>query len=183
MRRPIFKAGVWTVVGLAIAFAVVSANSGHRRAVTTAASAAQATVATAASHDDCTASDVCCPRESKAAVVAAAPRKHARTVAAASKKAAPAGTAGAVIAIDPETGELGMPNSTQMQDLNLDSAPAQMVPMKVVDLPGGGIAVENNGQYVDFAAVHVSPSGKKVFGCADNPLPAPQPAPHALEEK
>jgi hypothetical protein len=48
MRRPIFKAGVWTVVGLAIAFAVVSANSNHRRAVTTASPAAKATVATAA---------------------------------------------------------------------------------------------------------------------------------------
>src|SRR4029079_8597989 len=95
MRRSIFKAGVWTALGLATAFAVVSANSNTRHAATTAAPAAKATVATAATPAvDCTSSDVCCAHETKA-VVATAPRATKKAVVA---QTVPAFSSGAVIA-------------------------------------------------------------------------------------
>ena len=178
MRRSIFKAGVWTALGLAIAFAVVSANSNTRHAATTAAKAAKATVATAASHDECTSSDVCCARETKA-TVAVAPKK-------AVKKSAPVvtgpGANGMVIAIDPETGELGMPNADQIKELRgTQPAPAK-VQGAVKRYANGGIT-DASEQAPEYATLHVDANGNKLFGHSTNPTPNPAPATPALEEK
>jgi len=186
MRRSIFKAGVWTALGLAIAFAVVSANSNTRHAATTAAPAAKATVAAAATPAaDCTSSDVCCERDSKVsqAVVAAAPR--AKKVAAAST--VPAFSSGAVIAIDPESGELGMPSAQQMSQI---LAPSDLnnsdVGLTDVHMPNGGVVRDLQGRFQETSVVTIGPNGQFVFGCSTNPGAATSPtqaAPSALEEK
>ena len=178
MRRSIFKAGSVTVFGLLIAFAIVSANSNTRHAATTAAKADNAVATAPAPADECTSSDVCCAKETKA-VVAAAPKK-------ATKKAAPAvsgpGAAGMVIAIDPETGELGMPNADQMRELRGTQQTQAKAPATVLQTANGGLVspVELDPE---FATIHIDANGKKVFGHSDNPTPNPAPATPALEEK
>lgn len=180
MRRSIFKAGVWTALGLAIAFAVVSANSNTRRAVTTAAPAAPATVA---SHVDCASSDVCCARESKVtrAAVAAAPRAKK---AVAKKTEAPsnvaAAAAGMIVVIDPETGELTMPTAEQINELR-SQVVAPSEPETIIHFPNGAIGTTAAGE-TDFATVHIDANGKKIFGHGEATAPA-QPAKPALEEK
>ena len=193
MRRSIFKAGVWTALGLAIAFAVVSANSNTRRAVTTAAPAAKATVATAnATADDCTPSDVCCARESKVsqAVVAAAPRKATKKSVA---PTVPAYTSGAVIAIDAETGELGMPSAQQMSELlgtpsvipgDLNNSDVGLVDVRHAN---GAVIRDLQGRFQETSTVTIGPNGAFVFGCGTHnhgiDISPTQAAPSALEEK
>jgi hypothetical protein len=182
MRRSIFKAGVWTALGLAIAFAVVSANSNTRHAATTAAKAAKATVATAASHDECTSSDLCCAKATKVekAAVAVAPKK-------AVKHAAPAntmvpGSAGMVVAIDPETGQLGAPNAQQAAELQAHIMPADEGVATTTRMPDGSIRLNLNGTAVEYATVRIDANGKKSFGCTtDKPVPPAQTP--TLEEK
>lgn len=178
MRRSIFKAGAVTVFGLAIAFAIVSANSNTRHAAT-AAPATKAAVATAAaSTDECTSSDVCCARETKS-VVAAAPKKV-------TKKAAPAvsgpGAAGMVIAIDPETGTLGMPSAEQFRELRGTAQAQPQVHAAPVRFANGGV-IEATELAPDYATLHVDANGNKIFGHSDTPTPKPAAAKPALEEK
>jgi len=178
MRRSIFKAGVWTAFGLAVAFAIVSANSNTRPAATTAAPAAKATVATAASTGECTSSDVCCARETKVkpAAVAAAP-KHMTSQ---DPGIAP-GAAGMVVAIDPETGELGLPNAEQLAELRGNQVISAPQAGTIVQVAGGGVA-STAVQEADYATVHIDAKGRMIFGHSDGSLPA-QPAKPALEEK
>jgi hypothetical protein len=182
MRRSIFKAGVWTAFGLAVAFAIVSANSNTRHAATTAAPAAKATVASAITPaDDCSSSDVCCAKETKVetAAVAAAPVK---------KVVAPStvvgGAAGMVVGIDPESGELTMPSAAQLRELQA-SGPSQVVvpaePVETIHFPNGAIGSAAAGE-VTFATVHIDATGKKVFDHSEATAPV-QPAKPALEEK
>jgi hypothetical protein len=194
MRRSIFKAGVWTAFGLSVAFAIVSANSNTRRAVTT-APAAKATVANAASTAEvCTPSDVCCAKETKVdpAVVAAAPRasKDAKTVAAA--PGIPAFSSGAVIALDPETGELGMPSAQQMSELqgmpsvipgDLNDSDVGLVDVRHAS---GAVIRDLQGRFQETSTVTIGPDGKIMFGCGMHNGTATSPtqaAPSALEEK
>jgi len=180
MRRSIFKAGVWTAFGLAVAFAIVSANSNPRHAATTVAPAAKATVATAANlADDCTSSDVCCARETKVkpAAVAAAPRAKQSTPVVSGP-----GAAGMVVGIDPETGELGMPNAEQIQELRGTQQPQAKTLATAVHFANGGV-VQATELAPDYATLHIDATGKKIFGHSDNPTPNPAPATPALEEK
>jgi hypothetical protein len=184
MRRSIFKAGVWTALGLAIAFAVVSANSNTRRAVT-AAPAARATVATAASHDECVSSDVCCARKVNTATVAVAPRAKKATT----KLGLAPGVAGMVVAIDPETGQLGMPSASQVEELQSQIVPSDDINrstegLQEVHHADGSVSIDVKGRFQEFATVRVLPNGTKVFGCADGPKAASSiPAASGLEEK
>ena len=161
MRRSILKAGVWTAFGLAIAVAIVGANVNARHAAT-AAKAANEVVATPASSDECTPSDVCCIKQTKVdpAAGAAAPRV----------KKAPVegiGSAGMVIAIDPETGELGMPNADQARELR-GTTTHSTAPAAVIRSANGGLAtgVELEPEY---ATIHIDAKGNKIFGHSDNP--------------
>lgn len=182
MRRSIFKAGVWTAFGLAVAFAIVSANSNTRRAVTT--TTAPVATASVASHDDCASSDVCCARDSKVAkaVVAAAPRTKA--VAKKAESTVVPGVAGMVVGIDPESGELTMPSAAQFKELQA-AGPSQVVvpaePTETIHFPNGAIGTAAAGE-VTFATVHIDATGKKVFDHSEATAPA-QPAKPALEEK
>jgi hypothetical protein len=181
MRRSIFKAGVWTALGLAIAFAIVSANSNTRRAVTTAAPVAQATVA---SHDDCASSDVCCASDSKTTKAAVAVAPHRKAAAKKAETAVAPGVAGMVVAIDPESGELTMPSAAQLKELQA-AGPSQVVvpaePAQTIRFPNGAIGSTAAAE-PEFVTLHIDATGKKIFGHGDVNAPA-QPAKPALEEK
>jgi hypothetical protein len=78
------------------------------------------------------------------------------------------GSAGMVVAIDPETGALRMPTAEEMQalyatpgdDLNQSSAGLQQVP-----LAGRGYKVDLQGRFLDYSVVRVGADGKLVYGC------------------
>lgn len=189
MRRSVLQAGAWTAFGLAAAFAVVSANSSHRRAATTAAPA-KATVASASSEKRST-KDVRCARDakvSKATFAAVTPR----SANAPKTSARPTGVNGIVVGIDPESGELGMPTPEQMAELEsmLQTLPDDVTeksgPTTTTYGPNGSVNVNLQGRFQEFATVHIGPNGKLIFGCADRPAletPTLQPAQSALEEK
>ena len=187
MRRSIFKAGAVTVLGLAIAFAIVSANSDARHAATTAAKADDAVATVPVSTDECTSSDVCCAEVTKATktVVAAAP-KHAK------KAEARPGVGGLVVAIDPETGELGMPNAQQMNELEGQIIPVDDLNHSDAGLQlrrhaDGSISVDLQGRFQEFSTVQILPNGQKAFGCTNDPKLLndlhTHDAPSGLEEK
>ena len=98
------------------------------------------------------------------------------------------GSMGMMIAIDPETGEVGMPNAEQIAEMNLtedDAASHEdtgLVPVRSAD---GTVTVHLQGRYQEFAVVRRAADGTTVVGCADHPSKAAhvQPAATALEEK
>jgi len=182
-RSRILGAGVWTAVGLAAAFAVVGATSNRHCATTTDASAAKAAVAQA---------PACCAHDLKAApaVATVAPRA-AKAVAAKPATHTRVGVNGAVIALDPESGELGMPSTAQMAQLEaaqqlmpseeLNHSDAGLSPVTRAD---GSVHVNLQGRFQEFATVHIAPNGKRTLGCSDAPtLNITPSAPSALEEK
>ena len=187
-RSRILGAGVWTVVGLAAAFAVVGATSNRHCAIATKASAAKATVATATSHD-CCASDGACASGSKVASVTTKATPKAKVASPAAKPATEtaAGTSGMVIALDPESGTLGMPNTTQMQELkaqmSLDETSHSSAGVTTTVMPDGSLRLNLNDTYRDYAIVNIGTNGKRIIGCASNPNAVEQPAPTTLEEK
>jgi hypothetical protein len=185
-RSRILGAGVWTVVGLAAAFAVVGATSSRHCATATKATAAKATVATAASHD-CCASDKECANDAKVATVTPAPKAVKPVAKPAAKPLAGnnSTTNGMVIAIDPESGTLGMPSATQMQQLRAQMSLDETSRTGAVEtvMPDGSLRLDLNGSFADYATIQIAPNGQKIFGCTTNPHALEQPAPTTLEEK
>ena len=184
-RSRILGAGVWTVVGLAAAFAVVGATSNRHCATAT---KADATVAQA---------PACCAQDVKAApaVAVAAPSAAKPTTAPGAKPAVRTSTGvnGLVVALDPESGELGMPSTTQMEQLE---AAQQLLPsddlnhsdagLPVKHYADGSMSVDLQGRFQEFATVRIAPNGKRIIGCADRAAldtPITLPASGALEEK
>jgi hypothetical protein len=193
MKRFVLQAGAWTAFGLVAAFAVVSANSGLRLAATTAVPAAQATVASV-TDENCTPSDACCAPETKVAPATFAARKSAPKSQAGAKVVVqtetPAYTSGAVIAIDAETGEFGMPTAVQLAELKGTS---EVLPGDLnhsdeglVDVhhPNGMTTRDLEGRFQDVSMVSVGPNGKLVTSCGQQGHNhTPNVAPSALEEK
>ena len=114
----------------------------------------------------------------------AAPRRHSSTAhrtgkvharaahhtRVAAKPAAQApGSAGMMIAVDPETGALRMPTAEEMQTLqqmNQDGAlNTSTVGLVSEPLPGGGIKMDLQGRFQDYSVVRVGADGKFIFGC------------------
>ena len=107
-------------------------------------------------------------------------------------KAVAPGSAGMVVAIDPETGQLGMPTPGQMRAL----APAEAAALNLSDQglvefagPEGAVGINVNGRFQAYYVVRIGPDGKKIVTCVDDPvalkkaLEQPQPAPSRLEEE
>ena len=176
-RSRILGAGVWTAVGLTAALAVVGAASNRHCATTTKAAA---TVAQA---------PACCAQDVKAApAVAALAPKAAKPAVRTS-----AGVNGLVVALDPESGRLGMPSATQMEQLE---AAQQQLPgddlnhsdagLTLKHYADGSMSVDLQGRFQEFATVRIAPNGKRIIGCADRAAldtPITLPASGALEEK
>jgi hypothetical protein len=178
MRRSILQAGAWTALGLAAAFAVVSANSSHRRTVTTAAPAARATV-TATSE----------PAKAVVAPATLAVKQSAPKAKVAAQAETPAFGSGAVIAIDAETGELGMPSPEQLVELQGLShvVPSDLntsdVGLVDVHHPNGMTTRDLQGRFQEVATISKAADGTFVIGCGQHGNHTPTVAPSALEEK
>ncbi len=99
------------------------------------------------------------------------------------------GSAGLLIALDPETGEVGMPSPEQVAAMGLSEE--GMVShegdgLTVVQHANGMRSVDLQGRFQEFVVARKTADGKVVVGCVDNPKHADhiQPAPAAgLEEE
>ena len=149
---------LWVIVLLGSAASVSFAAVPHApRSVTTARSTASVTRRSLGAR----------------AAGAGAPRAHVGRVGARRASAlvvAPAPThSGMVIGIDPETGVFGMPTPGQMQTLIPlgSSASPSRLPEHV--LPGGGVAVDLQGQLQEYYVLRIGPDGKQRVVCTDEP--------------
>jgi hypothetical protein len=98
------------------------------------------------------------------------------------------GSMGMVIAIDPETGEIGMPSAEQLAEMNLtedEAASHEDTGLTYVRSADGTVSVNLQGRYQEYAVVKKAADGTTVVGCVDHPSKAAHvhPAPAALEEK
>jgi hypothetical protein len=115
-----------------------------------------------------------------APVVAAAPRAAEVTT------GIVPGTAGMLIAIDPETGEPGMPSPEQIAEMKLsEDETVSKEGYTVSELPNGTLVLEANGRFQEYAVLRRTADGKIVTGCVSDPkhLNDLVPAPSGLEEK
>lgn len=102
----------------------------------------------------------------------------------------PPGTAGMVVGIDPETGELGMPTPEQLQKFadsqqnQVDHSSAGLVE---VHHPDGSVSIDLQGRFQEYETVRVGPDGKLIYQCVDGEENARRavaaPAPAAPEER
>ena len=94
-------------------------------------------------------------------------RTHAHTTSAA--PVAP-GVGGRIVAIDPETGQLGAPSSEQIQALELagqDRAVSRTDEgLRETVLANGTVIVDLDGRFQDYVVARVDRTGRLVHGCA-----------------
>ena len=80
------------------------------------------------------------------------------------------GSAGMLIGIDPETGELGMPTPEQLKELSdlqqyqVDHSDAGLVEVHHAD---GSVSIDLQGRFQEYATVRIGPDGKMTFQCVD----------------
>ena len=96
------------------------------------------------------------------------------------------GESGMLVAIDPETGELGMPNAEQVAEMKLSDA--DMVSREgyvEVHHANGMVSIDLQGRGQDYMVVRKGPNGRDAIGCIHNPndLENTQITPAGLEEK
>ncbi len=96
------------------------------------------------------------------------------------------GTAGMVIAIDPETGLVGAPSSEQLAEMKLDEN--ELVSREggiLVRHPNGMVSLDLQGRNQDYAVVKRTADGKIVTGCVQHPgdMDHTHLTPTELEEK
>lgn len=97
------------------------------------------------------------------------PRKPTVTAAAPVQAPAPAG---AVIAVDPETGRLGMPSAAQMLELSAAERTGLLrssAGLESVRLPDGSWMVDLQGRFQSFTVVRLDALGGRRFVHADEP--------------
>ena len=90
------------------------------------------------------------------------------------------GTAGMVVGIDPETGELGMPTPEQLRALSDSPLPEvdhSAAGLLEVRHPDGSVSVNLQGRFQEYATVRIGPNGKLIFRCVDGE----ENAKHAVE--
>ena len=100
--------------------------------------------------------------------------------------------AGMVVAVDPETGALGMPEH-ELQELTVEELQAQArheaEGLVTVRHPDGSESIEHQGRFTDYTVVRMGPGGRPLYTCVSGPhgiqnaLRRDQPARPALEEE
>jgi hypothetical protein len=80
---------------------------------------------------------------------------------------------GLVVVRDAETGELRPPTAAEMARIAgfraINESSAGLVEESLAD---GGVKVNLEGRFESFLTVHVTPDGKRVYACNDDPLHA-----------
>jgi hypothetical protein len=100
---------------------------------------------------------------------------------------------GMVVAVDPETGELGMPSQSQLgTSMSIEAAQAfaRQVAAGLVTVhhPDGSSTLIHDDRLADYATVRLGSDGRPVFGCvhgleAASAVETRTAAPAALEER
>jgi hypothetical protein len=92
------------------------------------------------------------------------PRAKAKAAAVVSQPApAPPAVSGAVIAVDPETGQLGMPTAAQLLELSAAERNGLLrtsAGLSEVRLPDGSWMVDLQGRFMEFSLVGLDPLGR-----------------------
>jgi hypothetical protein len=121
-----------------------------------------------------------------------APATPAAAPALPAARTAPPTQAGMVVAIDPETGQLGMPSPEQLAELGMTSPfllNESADGLVETQHPDGSVSIDLEGRFQDYAVARLGRDGKPVFGCVHNQdelrrfVQNRGPAPAALEEK
>jgi hypothetical protein len=119
-------------------------------------------------------------------VAPAATRPAASTAGPAASGIVP-GSAGMVIAIDPETGEVGMPTPEQLAEMKLTESEtvSHDAGGTLVVHPGGMKSLDLEGRSQEYAVIRRAADGRTTIGCGDDPAKAGHvlPAPSGLEEE
>ena len=75
-----------------------------------------------------------------------------------------------VIAVDPETGTLGMPERSALDLPTIEEFQAQARKeaegLVTVHHADGSESIEHQGRFTDYAVIHIGPDGKPLFTCA-----------------
>jgi hypothetical protein len=109
------------------------------------------------------------------------PRHHApaKTAAAALAPATVTASQGMVVAIDPETGRLGMPTAEQLGAL-LPAGSLQLSPsertgllrtsagLAAVRRADGSVMIDLQGRFMDYSVVRLDANGRPRLGCVDD---------------
>jgi len=150
----------------------------------------------------CPETPTCKPAASQAATAIASapavePAESAPAVAPTALSAPSAATpaaGGMVIAIDPETGEYGMPSPEQLEALSKSSLEAlNWSDEGLVEMhhPDGSVSLDLQGRFQQYTVVSIRPDGSKELQCGDDPAAhthhvassEPAPVPAVLEEE
>jgi hypothetical protein len=102
--------------------------------------------------------------------------------------------AGMVVAVDPETGELGMPAPGRLaRELSIEDAQAyaRQIARELVTehRPDGSSSLKHDERLADYTVIQMGPDGKPVFQCVHGAqamecaLRTDKPAPPAQEEE
>lgn len=79
------------------------------------------------------------------------------------------GSASMILAVDPETGQLGLPSSTLQRALSIEEmqalARAEAQGLATVRNPDGSETLNHEGRFADHSIVRVGGDGKPVFEC------------------
>jgi hypothetical protein len=112
------------------------------------------------------------PAAASARTKSAKHRPHPPGTAAVLPAPVPAG-AGAVIAVDPETGRLGLPSPEQMRELTAAERTGLLRTaegLTQVQLPDGSWMSDLQGRFQTFSVVRLGPDGEFRLDCVDDPL-------------
>jgi hypothetical protein len=91
------------------------------------------------------------------------PPAKAKAAAVSQPAPAPPAVSGAVIAVDPETGQLGMPTAAQLLELSAAERNGLMrtsAGLSEVRLPDGSWMVDLQGRFMEFSLVGLDPLGR-----------------------
>jgi hypothetical protein len=187
--RAIRKAFLPSCIGGLVALCAFALVAGRERLSNLEASPAAAALAAPSTHVQASSSD-----GSKARPAQAPAGARARKLVAVAPPQPPSvpgapGLAGMIVAVDPETGELGMPSPEQMRSIGARMAEIQRVSSDgfiEIHRPDGAVGLELGGRLQSYEMVWIGPDGKLSLRCVTSDpaaaAAAGTPAP-ALEER
>ena len=80
------------------------------------------------------------------------------------------GSAGMIVGIDPETGNLGMPSPEARARMSMSPAlDRSMTGLTVVTRPDGSKHLDLRGRFQEYMVLHLTPDGRKVETCVQGP--------------